>query len=310
MVLELFDPEGVLLRRDAVRAGYDDNYLARCVVAKQIVRIRQGAYALASTWHSLDEVGRHLLCCKAVMLQYDDHVALSHGSAALSLGAPRRGLDLENVHLTHFEGGGRTSAGIQHHEGACRVGDIGRHDGHWITSPARTVLDVASHDGLEAGVIIGDDFAHRGLTSDAELRMLHAPMSVWPNMLTVRLVVELIDGRSESVGETLMRLLCRNMRLPRPELQWTVHHRDGRVAGRTDFAWPQYHVFGEFDGTTKYLKFRRPGETIEQAVLREKRREDLLRELTGWTMIRFIWADIFTPVVTAARIRTQLTLAA
>jgi len=140
--------------------------------------------------------------------------------------------------------------------------------------------------------------------------MLHAPMSMWPNMLTVRLVLELIDGRSESVGETLIRLLCRNMRLPRPELQWNVRRPDGRIAGRTDFAWPRYRAFGEFDGATKYLRFRRPGETIEQAVLREKRREDLLRELTGWTMIRFIWADIFTPATTAARIRAQLALAA
>lgn len=310
MVLELIRPNGLLLRRDALRAGYDDNHLARCVRSHQLVRIRQGAYARGSTWRGLDDVGRHLLRCQAVMLQYDDHVALSHGSAAVAWGGPSHGLDLDNVHLTHFEGGGRTTAGVQHHEGTCRVDDVARRDDHWITSPTRTVLDVASHDGLETGVIVGDDFVHRGLTSDAELRRMYAPMSMWPNMLAVRLVLELIDGRAESVGETLIRLLCRNMGLPRPELQWEVRRPDGRLAGRADFAWPDRRAFGEFDGTTKYLRFRRPGETIEQAVLREKRREDLLRELTGWTMIRFVWADIFTPAITAARIRAQLAIAA
>ena len=30
--------------------------------------------------------------------------------------------------------------------------------------------------------------------------------------------------------------------------------------------------------------------------MREKKREDLLRELTGWLMIRLIWADLFRPL--------------
>jgi len=40
-------------------------------------------------------------------------------------------------------------------------------------------------------------------------------------------------------------------------------------------------VLGEFDGTVKDHRFRRPGETVEQAVLREKRREEMIVELTG-----------------------------
>ena len=48
------------------------------------------------------------------------------------------------------------------------------------------------------------------------------------------------------------------------------------------------------------------GETVNDAVLREKRREDLLREITGWLMIRLIWADLFKPAATAERIRKQL----
>ena len=69
-------------------------------------------------------------------------------------------------------------------------------------------------------------------------------------------------------------------------------------------------LLGEFDGKAKYHRFRRPGETIEQAVMREKQREDLLRELTGWRCIRLVWADLFTPELTAQRIRRALLRAA
>ncbi len=37
--------------------------------------------------------------------------------------------------------------------------------------------------------------------------------------------------------------------------------------------------------------------------MREKRREDLLRRLTGWSMLRLVWADLERPAATAAIIR-------
>jgi hypothetical protein len=40
--------------------------------------------------------------------------------------------------------------------------------------------------------------------------------------------------------------------------------------------------------------------------MREKRREDRIRELTGWRCIRITWADLFHPERTAARIRAML----
>ena len=310
MVLELATTTGLILRRDAVVAGYDDNYLGRLVRAGAIVRIRQGAYAVAPVWRDLDERGRHLLLASAVMLQYDDHVALSHDSAALAWSGPTHALELDSVHVTHFGGGGRRAAGVVHHEGACRVGDVSRLDGHWITSPGRTVLDVAARHGVEAGVVLGDDLVHRGLTSVSELRTLAAPMEFWPSTLTQRLVLDLIDGRSESVGETLVRLLCRNLRLPRPDLQFEVRTPGGRLVGRADFAWHGEKLLGEFDGRAKYLRHRRPGESIGEAVLREKRREDEMRELTGYRMIRFVWADLYAVARTAARLSRMLATAA
>jgi hypothetical protein len=310
MVIELMSPQGLLLRRDAIAYGYDDKYLRRMVKAGQIQRIRHGAYAEGAVWRNLDARGRHLLLCDAVMAQYAGDIAASHNSAVLKLGGPDYGLDLSDVHITHFDGGGRRAAKVIHHEGRCALLDVTRVDGHWLTSPSRTVIDTAILHGLEVGVVVGDDFIHRGLTTTAELWQLYEAMHDWPGALIVRLVIGLATGKSESVGESLGWLLCRNQRLPRPEQQFEVFHPDGRLAGRTDWAWPELGVLGEFDGEGKYLRLRRPNETIEQTVMREKKREDLLRELTGWRFIRLVWADLFRPALTAQRIHDVLRIAA
>ena len=98
--------------------------------------------------------------------------------------------------------------------------------------------------------------------------------------------------------------------LPRPELQKEVFGPGGVLIGRSDFWWPEHALLGEFDGQVKYLRYRREGESIEEAVLREKKREDRMREVTGCRMIRFVWADLFHPERTSQRLRAQLRAAA
>ena len=73
-----------------------------------------------------------------------------------------------------------------------------------------------------------------------------------------------------------------------------------------DFAWPAHGVFLEFDGKVKYSAMLREGETAADVVVREKRREELICEITGWRCIRIIWADLMRPEHTAMRIRRLL----
>ena len=98
----LFDPHGILLRRDAVVRGLDDNWLARMVRAGELVRMRHGAYAQASVWRDATRSEQHVLLSRAVMQQYDDRVALSHSSAHVRRGGPDWGLDLSQVHITNL----------------------------------------------------------------------------------------------------------------------------------------------------------------------------------------------------------------
>lgn len=60
----------------------------------------------------------------------------------------------------------------------------------------------------------------------------------------------------------------------------------------------------------KYERYLRYGESPGDAVFREKRREDRLCEQLGWRMVRIVWADLYAPAATAARIRHLLRSAA
>jgi hypothetical protein len=308
MVIELMDSHGIVLRRDALAAGYDDNAIARFVKAGLITRIRHGAYVSTSIWAALDPKGQHDTLSRAVLKQYDATVALTHDSAVVRHDGPTYGLELSSVHLLHLpkNTGRRNVAGVVHHKGTARVLDLTRNDDDWLTSPARTILDVAMTRGIEAGIVVADDFIRRELTSKDELWLVYECVKDWPGALILRLVIERCDGRAESVGETLGRELFRKHLLPMPILQFEVFRPDGSLAGRTDWAWPEHQLLGEFDGQVKYLRFRRTGETVTDAVLREKAREDELRELTDFTFIRIVWADLFRGEHTADRVRAKL----
>lgn len=302
-VAHIADSHGVLLRREALEAYVDDDALRRLVRARRLVRMRQGAYCLSEVWAAADDAERHRLLSRAVMRLYGDHVALSHASSTLAQGGPAFGLDLSSVHLTHLAGAGRRQARVVHHVGEVRVGDLRRVDEWWVTVPARAVFEVTCLWGSEVGLVQANHFLRAGMTSIDELAHVFASHDRWAGSLSQHAVTLLADPRVESVGESRCQWCFWHQGLPRPVAQYEVRHPDGRLAGVVDFAWPERRVIVEFDGMEKYHRMRRPGETIEQMVVREKKREDLIRRLTGWTVIRLTWADLRTPVHVARLIR-------
>ena len=94
--------------------------------------------------------------------------------------------------------------------------------------------------------------------------------------------------------------------LPRPIAQYEVVDGHGRTVARVDFAWPEFGLFLEFDGKEKYTKYLKEGETAVDAVLREKKREELICGLTGWRCIRLTWGDLHRPNATVSYIRSVL----
>jgi hypothetical protein len=109
-----------------------------------------------------------------------------------------------------------------------------------------------------------------------------------------RRAVALLDGRSESAGESASRVVLHEVGLPPSDLQLEVLDDGGRMVGRCDFGWQEHRTVGEFDGRVKYGRLLKPGQASEDVVYAEKRREDALRD-QGWQVVRWSWPDLLQP---------------
>lgn len=303
--------EPVILTRDLSGRGFDSHELARMQRRGELVRIRRGAYAgrdltaddAPDDYLAAAErlAARHRLLIDGTLPQLHPRAVISHGSAAVLHKLPIFPGALRHLHVTRDRHGGGVRRSVLHVHGAPLANaEIEVIEGIPVTSLARTVADLARTLPYDQAVAIGDRALALGLERsdlaiavDAALKRTGASQA--------RRVVDFIDRRSESVGESFSRVVFDRDGLPPPQPQFEVFTDDGMLVGRTDFGWPALRTLGEFDGREKYLRYRREGETIEEFVLREKEREDAIRDL-GWQLVRWVWADLFRHGVIADRL--------
>ncbi|MDR7309757.1 hypothetical protein J2S40_000815 [Nocardioides luteus] len=304
----------IRLRRELLATGYDDAAILRAVRSGQWTRARRGAYVNAAPFASLDERSKHAVRARAAVKQAKTEVVVSHASeiALYPDPIPTWGLDLRNLHLTRRDGrSGRKEAGIQQHRGRLAEGDVVRIGDVDVTSPARALLEVTTMATLEVGIVLASCLLHRRLVTMEQLVQRYSgAMDRWPQTLTTDLVLRLADGRLESVAEGRVFHLCFAQSLPMPCPQYEVRDPSGRVVARLDFAWPDLGVWVEFDGRVKYQELLREGESVTDVVLREKQRQEMIEDLTGWRCIRLTWADLARPEWVAAKIRAAFSRSA
>jgi hypothetical protein len=305
--LPTLDRGDVLLTWELNADGLDAPAIRRMVRGGVLHRLHQGAYVRRDLWDSLTPEDRHRLRMRAVLLRAHPSAVASHYSALAELGVPLWGVDLERVHLTRLDGrAGRSTDVVVQHAGSLDPAETSVHDGVRVVAPARAVLECVTLLPSEPGLVLASGALHRGLVTPAELRDAASVIRRWPGALGSHVVLRLADPRLESVAEARTCWLLYQQGLPQPEPQHVVRDSRGVPFARVDFAWPAYGVFLEFDGRVKYERCRRPGETLEQMLMREKRREEDICRRTGWVCIRITWDDLASPVTTAARIRALL----
>ncbi|GAB2548450.1 hypothetical protein GCM10027167_63160 [Nocardia heshunensis] len=178
-------------------------------------------------------------------------------------------------------------------------------DGLLVTTPARTVVDLALTLPLDVAVVAGDALAGAfGLTA-LELADELAQAKGRYGIGKAKQVVGMVDGRSQSIGESLSRLMIHRHGLPRPGSQGNVFTPDGRFVARVDFYYEAAGVVCEFDGPTAYGRLLRPGQDLATTVARERTRETYLRTL-GFEVIRWTWDELVRGNP-AQRLRAALT---
>lgn len=181
-----------------------------------------------------------------------------------------------------------------HHEGRIDNDDVVEVDGRLTLMPRLCVWQVATSTTQRGALVVMDSALNTHAIDDEQLASAAVEYASWPGARSAALVARLADGDAESAGESLARFLCYEQHLPKPRLQYVVHDEHGVAVARTDLAWLDYAHVGEFDGMVKYTRGRRDGESTSDVVVREKRREDLVRR-QRLGMSRLIWANVLAP---------------
>jgi hypothetical protein len=294
----------VVLRRELIEQGHTDGSIRTLLARGVLHRVRHGCYVDSGIWASLDEADRHRLLTRAVLRTAHATAVVSHISAALEHGATLWGADLDIVHLTRTDGrSGRREAGVAQHRGKLVDDHVAVVNGIAVTSPARCAMELIAALDPEPALVAVNSLLHDRVLTRQQLFDANRELRHWPSTLASAVVLRLCDERIESVGESRTSYLFHAQGLPRPEPQVEIHDERGHLVGRTDFLLEDEGIFFEFQGKEKYLRFRRPGESLEDFVLREKRRIELTCQVTGYVCFPLTWADLERPVSTAGRIR-------
>lgn len=294
-------PPRLLLRRDALEEGFSDDELARLTRSRDWTRLRRGAYLDGGAPGG--GAARHRLLVTATIGQLRRPAVVSHQSAAVLLGLPLWDVPLDRVHVTRRPPAWNdTSRALFVHVAHLDDDEVVDAGGLTVTSPARTAVDLARCLPHDRAVVALDAALHAGLLTRAGLTDALARCTGRPGARSARRAVDASDGRSESVGESRSRVLLHALGLAPTALQFPVRTAGGVLLGRTDFAWEDRRLVGEFDGRVKYGRLLRPGQEPGDAVFEEKRREDAIRD-EGWGVVRWTWADLAAPARRGARVQ-------
>ena len=296
----------VKLSRDLASQGYSYAEMAAMTRRSELVRVRRGAYATPSD-EPLDPRVAHRQLLEATVGQSSPESVVSHASAAVLHGLPIGTEQLARVHLTRDRpGNGKVRRYVQVHGMTLGPEEVVEVAGFRVTSLLRTVLDVSCAAPPLLAVPVGDAALWSGLRVD-ELAARIERAGPRRGLVQARRTLNLLDPRSESPGESMSRVVFAENGIIPPEPQLRVYDRAGRFVGRSDFGWKDQRVLGEFDGKKKYGEIvLRPGQSPEDALFEEKQREDRLRDL-GWQVVRWIWADLYSPAQLLDRLHRAFT---
>lgn len=287
---ELERNSGFVTSRRAVELGCTRREIERWIKNGILRNLRRGIMS----FHPAPDTsrGRNLELARAIAVAYDERLAISHESALLAHGLPTYGTDLRKATLVRINGGDTHT---------CEVVTIVRTraelpwstvDGVRVVEPAIAIAQVACEIGVEAAVVAADAAVHNGLITPHDVDQAASALGRCRGLPRAKQVAALVDGSSESPGETLTRLIATGAGVslaPQVEIRDEV----GDLVGRVDFLVEGTRRIVEFDGKMKY------GSADD--LYAEKRREDRLRAL-GYDVVRVVWADLSKPAVLAARL--------
>jgi hypothetical protein len=264
---------GVVARRQLLAVGLSSASIARHVAGGRLHTVARGVYAVGHGLVGAD--GRRW----AAVLALGPGAVVSHGTAADAWDIRPSASGL--VQVTVGRGGRARRPGVRLHRVALAADEATTLSGLPITTPSRTLLDMAGSGlrgrPLEAAL----DRAERLRALD--FADLGALLDRYPDRRGSRALRTALDryvpGSIEtlSILEELVLGLCDRHGIPRPLVNAAVLGR------RRDFHWPDRRLVVEADS---YAWHRSP------SALSDDRERDVELTLNGYTVLRFTYEQV------------------
>jgi very-short-patch-repair endonuclease len=278
---------GVVARRQLRELGLSDAAIANRVAAGRLHRVHHGVYALGHT--VLAARGRWM----AAVLAAGPHGVLSHASAAALW--ELRASAAVIVDVTIAGGGSRKRPGLRIHRARDLAGQTTTHDGIPVTTPARTILDLAAtlqRRPLERLLDQAESARLTDIASLAALARAHAGHRGAGKLLATLDTHAPGTTLTKSELEERFLTLCRDHGLPQPLVNHDIEGFE------VDFSFPQARLLVEADS----WRWHRSREAFER-----DRHRDAAHARAGYRTLRFTHIQITTdPSTVAQTVRAAL----
>lgn len=162
--------------------------------------------------------------------------------------------------------------------------DITTVHGIRVTTELRTALDLGRLLWRFDALAAIDGFLRIGVPQDLLISEI-ARFKGYRGVRQLRALAPLGDARSESVGESGLRLHWHDAGLPWPELQFWIYDDDGTPIFRLDIADPDARYAAEYDGE----EFHSDDEDQE----RDRERREWIRQHRAWAIDPFTKDDVY-----------------
>ena len=228
---------GIITREQAISCGMSPQAIWRATESGKWQRLFPRVFrvtAAASPWHQQIAA----VCAWAGSGSVASHRCAAglwslegFGPGPIEITCPRR------LRVIRFD--------IQTHTARLIAADVARFRSLTVTTPTRTLMDLAGSMPVdELGEVVEDALRRRLTTLERLTRAMERRGTGVRGISRLKsLVTELAGdlGPSGSRFEVLVRRLLVRSGLPRPVAQWAVHHQ-GRLVGRLDLAYPDFLV--------------------------------------------------------------------
>lgn len=253
----------------------------RGLTARQL-QSRKWRQVLRGVWVAAEAPDTRELQLEAVQLVLPSRAVVWGPTAAWLWGAPDLRADDLAVDVLCPNGSRlRSRPGLRVVQGSIDPADIRWWRAIPVTSAARTAYDCLYRLPRTDGLVLVDAMTHLGRPTLDELTAYVNTRAGSPGVRVVRQRLTEVEPLTESVMETLTRLVLVDGGLPRPVAQFVVYDDIGEFVARLDLAYPDVKVAVEYDGALHWAQRRD-----------DDRRRDRLRAL-GWTVIVVSASDIY-----------------